>query len=53
MLGKIFRIGHLGYCDRTDILMTVAALECVLSDLGVPIELGAGVKAAQKILIKK
>jgi aspartate aminotransferase-like enzyme len=52
MLGKIFRIGHLGYCDRTDILMTVAALECVLSDLGVPIMLGEGVKAVQKVFLK-
>ncbi len=51
MLGKIFRIGHLGYCDRTDVLMTVAALECVLSDLKVPITLGEGVKAAQKTFL--
>lgn len=51
MLGKIFRIGHLGYCDRTDVLMTIAALECVLSDLGLPIELGKGVKAAQTVLL--
>jgi aspartate aminotransferase-like enzyme len=53
MQGKIFRIGHLGYCDRTDVLMTVAALECVLSDLGVKIELGKGVEAAQKIFLAK
>ncbi|MFI5263192.1 MAG: pyridoxal-phosphate-dependent aminotransferase family protein [Candidatus Kapaibacterium sp.] len=52
MLGKIFRIGHLGYCDRTDVLMTVAALECVLSDLGVPTKMGEGVKAAQQIFLK-
>jgi aspartate aminotransferase-like enzyme len=52
MLGKIFRIGHLGYCDRTDVLMTVAALECVLSELGVPITLGKGVNAAQNVFMK-
>ena len=52
MLGKIFRIGHLGYCDRTDVLMTVAALECVLSELGVAITMGEGVKAAQQIFLK-
>ncbi len=51
MLGKVFRIGHLGYCDRTDVLMTVAALECVLSQLGVPITMGEGVKAAQKVFL--
>jgi aspartate aminotransferase-like enzyme len=53
MMGKIFRIGHLGYCDRTDVLMTVAALECVLSELRVPITMGEGVKAAQSIFLKK
>jgi len=53
MLGKIFRIGHLGYCDRTDVLMTIAALECILSELGVKIELGKGVEAAQKIFLAK
>ncbi len=52
MEGKIFRIGHLGYCDRTDVLMTVAALECVLSQIGVPITMGAGVKAAQQVFLK-
>jgi aspartate aminotransferase-like enzyme len=53
MLGKIFRIGHLGYCDRTDVLMTVAALECVLSGLGVPSPMGEGVKAAQKVFLSQ
>ena len=52
MLGKVFRIGHLGYCDRTDVLMTVAALECVLSELAVAITMGAGVMAAQKVFLK-
>lgn len=32
--GKIFRIGHMGNVFERDILMTVAALKAVLSDLG-------------------
>jgi aspartate aminotransferase-like enzyme len=32
--GKIFRIGHMGYVFERDILMTLAALKSVLSDLG-------------------
>jgi serine---pyruvate transaminase len=51
--GKIFRIGHMGYCDRTDILMTIAALEIVLKDLGAAINMGAGVSAVQNIFLSK
>jgi aspartate aminotransferase-like enzyme len=51
--GKIFRIGHMGYCDRTDVLMTIAALECVLVELGVAVNRGAGVSKAQDIFLKK
>jgi aspartate aminotransferase-like enzyme len=32
--GKIFRIGHMGYVFDRDILMVIAALEAVLTDLG-------------------
>ena len=49
--GKIFRIGHMGYCDRTDILMTIAALECVLVEMGVAVVRGAGVSRAQDIFL--
>lgn len=47
---KIFRIGHLGYCDLSDVLMTVAALEYVLCELGQPVVPGSGVAAAQHAL---
>lgn len=46
--GKIFRIGHLGYYDRSDILTVLGALEAALASLGVPVKLGAGVAAAQE-----
>lgn len=51
--GKIFRIGHMGYCDRTDVLMTIAALEAALAEMSVALELGSGVSAAQGIFVNR
>jgi len=48
--GKIFRIAHLGYMDRFDIITVIAGLEMTLSDLGYKVEIGKGVKAAEEIL---
>ncbi len=47
--GKVFRIGHLGYYDRLDIVRCMAALESTLVELGHPVEPGAGVVAAQAV----
>lgn len=47
--GKIFRIGHLGYVERQDILAALAALEEVLPELGFPVERGRGVMAAEEV----
>ncbi|SEN26966.1 pyridoxal-phosphate-dependent aminotransferase family protein [Lihuaxuella thermophila] len=47
--GKIFRIGHMGYCDALDIFTTLSGLEIALQKIGVPAPLGAGVKAAQEV----
>ncbi len=47
--GKVFRIGHLGNVSRSDILATISALELTLLDLGFDLDLGAGLKAAQKV----
>ncbi len=49
--GKIFRIAHLGYMSTFDTIIAVSALEMALKELGHPVQLGTGVKAAQKILI--
>ncbi|MHB1127306.1 MAG: pyridoxal-phosphate-dependent aminotransferase family protein [Bacillota bacterium] len=49
---KIFRIGHLGYVQTTDLLSAISALELVLWELGQKVKLGAGVTAAQKVLQK-
>ena len=49
MKGQIFRIAHLGYYDYLDTIAAIGALEQVLAEMGRPIELGAGLKAAQQV----
>ena len=49
---KIFRIGHLGYTVPTDVLLVVSVLELVLTEIGFPVTLGMGVKAAQQTLLE-
>ena len=53
MKGTVFRLGHMGYAAEFDTLAALAALEQILLDLGVPVDLGAGVAAAQKVFIEK
>jgi serine---pyruvate transaminase len=48
--GKIARIAHCGYFGPFDIIVTVAALEMTLRELGHEVELGAGVAAAERVL---
>jgi aspartate aminotransferase-like enzyme len=52
MQGKIFRIAHLGYYDFYDAVATIACLEIILKQLGVEVELGAGVQAAQNVFLR-
>jgi serine---pyruvate transaminase len=47
--GTIARIAHCGYFGAFDIVTTVAALELTLRELGVEVELGSGVAAAQRV----
>ncbi|MGB9715536.1 MAG: pyridoxal-phosphate-dependent aminotransferase family protein [Thermodesulfovibrionales bacterium] len=49
--GKIFRIAHLGFVDRFDIITAIAGIEMVLKGLGHPIKLGTGVAVAEELLI--
>lgn len=51
--GRIFRIAHLGYYDFYDALATIACLEIILKQLGTPVELGSGVRAAQSVFLSK
>jgi aspartate aminotransferase-like enzyme len=53
MKGKIFRLAHLGYVADYDVIVGLAALERVLARVGVPVDFGAGVAAAQKLLAKE
>lgn len=50
--GKIIRIGHLGYACPADMIVVLTFLEMVLYKLGHKLELGAGVKAAQQVLLE-
>jgi aspartate aminotransferase-like enzyme len=53
MKGKIFRLGHMGYAAEFDTITALAALEQVLAELGVPVDFGASVRAAQKVFAEK
>ncbi|MBT8454729.1 MAG: aminotransferase class V-fold PLP-dependent enzyme [Alphaproteobacteria bacterium] len=47
--GKVFRIGHLGQLTDALALSGIATAEMVMADLGLDIELGSGVAAAQAV----
>jgi aspartate aminotransferase-like enzyme len=47
--GNVFRIGHLGYYDRFDIVRCLAALEITLEAMGYPAKRGAAVAAAEEV----
>jgi aspartate aminotransferase-like enzyme len=49
--GKIFRIAHLGYSDRFDVITAIAGIEMVLKGMGYPLILGSGVAVAQELLM--
>jgi len=49
--GKVFRIAHLGYSDRFDVITAVAGIEMVLKGMGYPVKLGTGVAVAQELLM--
>jgi aspartate aminotransferase-like enzyme len=53
MKGKLFRLAHLGWVDEADLIVGLAVLERVLLGVGVPVELGTGVAAAQRIFAKE
>ena len=46
--GKLFRIGHLGSLTDVMTLSGIATAEMCMVDLGLKIELGSGVAAAQE-----
>ena len=50
MKGKIFRLATMGYADSTDVVVALSALELTLSEVGYPVKLGDGIRAAQEVL---
>jgi aspartate aminotransferase-like enzyme len=50
LAGKVYRIGHLGYVQESDVMATAVALERGLADLGYEVGDGAAVAAAQRAL---
>jgi aspartate aminotransferase-like enzyme len=49
--GRIFRLGHCGWVNELDVVLMVAALERGLLEIGMDVEPGAGVAAAQRSLL--
>jgi aspartate aminotransferase-like enzyme len=47
--GKIIRLAHMGYIDQFDVLAALAGVELVLKEMGVPVEPGKGIAAAQRV----
>ncbi len=52
LAGKVARIAHCGYFGAFDIVVTIAAFEMTLRELGHDVELGAGVGAAQRAFLE-
>jgi len=48
--GKIFRVTHMGYVDKADIIAVIAGVESILSDLQYNFTKGIGVSTANTIL---
>ena len=46
--GKIFRISHMGHLSEWDMILALSAVERALLRLGHPVELGSGVRAAER-----
>jgi len=45
--GKLFRIGHLGDLNDLMVLRALAGAEMAMRDVGIDVQLGSGVAAAQ------
>jgi len=50
--GKIFRIAQMGYMNEFDIIVGISCLEMVLKRMGYEFELGNGLSAAEKELLR-
>ena len=50
--GRIIRIAHMGYIGEFDVITAISGLEMALKDMGYPVKLGEGVRAAMEVLGK-
>jgi len=48
--GKIFRIGHLGYMDKMDMIAAFSAIELVAAEMGAKIKIGSSVAVVEEML---
>lgn len=46
---RVFRLGHIGFFERSDIINMISALELVLPEVGVSVDEGTGLEAAQSV----
>ncbi|MGI8524966.1 MAG: pyridoxal-phosphate-dependent aminotransferase family protein [Pseudolabrys sp.] len=53
LLGRVIRIGTMGWIGPQDVLTDLAQLEAILRDLGYPVIADAGTKAAQVVLARQ
>ncbi|HET7615387.1 MAG TPA: alanine--glyoxylate aminotransferase family protein, partial [Bacillales bacterium] len=49
--GNLMRIGHMGWCFPADVLMAICYIEMGLRRMGVKIDAGAGVRAAEEVYL--
>jgi aspartate aminotransferase-like enzyme len=49
--GKIMRIAHMGFADKMDVIIAISALEMGMAEAGCPVQLGAGIAAAQEVFL--
>jgi alanine-glyoxylate transaminase/serine-glyoxylate transaminase/serine-pyruvate transaminase len=51
--GKAFRVGHMGACGPAEILTTLGAIERGMHRIGLEVDLGASLAAAQRALARR
>src|SRR5207302_9889954 len=51
--GQAFRIGHLGSLNELEVLGTIGGIELSFVDLGIDVEPGSGLLAAQRSFIRQ
>ena len=51
--GRVVRISHMGYVGDADVIIAIASLERILTEMGYKFELGSGLRAAQHVLMQQ